>query len=45
MAIGQYVSQTNDHTVLAAGAFRVVIECARFYQSLSLSIRKTNDMK
>jgi beta-phosphoglucomutase len=33
MAIGQYVSQTNDHTVLAAGAFRVVIECARFYQS------------
>ncbi len=31
--LDQYVSQTNDYSVLAAGGFRMLIECARFYQS------------
>lgn len=31
--LDQYVSQTNDYSVLAAGGFRMAIECARFYQS------------
>jgi beta-phosphoglucomutase len=32
-AIDRYVEQTNDHSVLASGGFRMIMECARFYQS------------
>jgi len=32
-AINRYVEQTNDHSVLASGGFRMIMECARFYQS------------